>query len=89
MRGPKADAPRVRTTPVRTMGAARFKEQCLALLDELDPQGLVITRHGRPVARLVPYPRTPEALIGALRDRLEVHGDLLSTGLHWDVDAES
>ena len=34
--------------------AAKFKEQCLALLDRVDPDGILITKHGKPVAKLVP-----------------------------------
>ena len=34
---------------------AKFKERCLALLDQLDAQGLVVTKHGKPVARVLPY----------------------------------
>lgn len=71
------------------IGAAKFKEKCLALLDDLDPDGLVITKHGKPVARVIPYPRTPEKLIGSLRHHLIVHGDIMSTGVDWDADAES
>ena len=40
---------------MRTIEAAHFKSQCLALLDELEPDGLIITRRGKPVARVVPY----------------------------------
>ena len=72
--------------PVTTIGAAKFKEQCLALLDSLDAQGLVITKHGQPVARLIPYPKEPGSLIGSLRDKISVHGDIFSTGLAWDAD---
>ena len=36
---------------MKTIGAAKFKENCLALLDQLDPDGLVVTKRGRPVAR--------------------------------------
>ena len=36
---------------MKTIGSAKFKEQCLALLDELDESGLVVTKHGKPVAR--------------------------------------
>ena len=39
---------------MKTIGAAKFKEQCLALLDQLDADGLVITKHGKPIARVVP-----------------------------------
>ena len=39
---------------MQTIGAAKFKEQCLALLDQLDADGLIITKHGKPVARVIP-----------------------------------
>ncbi len=41
--------------PVKSISVAEFKEQFPALLDKLAPQGIVITRHGRPVAKIVPY----------------------------------
>ena len=74
---------------MKKIGATKFKEQCLALLDRLAPEGLVVTKHGRPVARVIPYPRRSENLIGCLRDKIEIHGDILSTGVTWDVDAQS
>ena len=40
---------------MKEIGAAKFKEQCLALLDQLDADGLIITKHGKPVARVIPY----------------------------------
>jgi len=39
---------------MKTVPAAKFKEQCLALLDHVDPEGIIITKHGKPVAKLVP-----------------------------------
>ena len=42
---------------MKKIGAAKFKEQCLALFDKLTPDGLIITKHGKPVARVIPYPR--------------------------------
>jgi len=73
---------------VTSIGAAKFKEQCLALLENLSPEGLVITKHGKPVALVTPYPKESSDLIGCLRDKIEVHGDLLSTGVAWDADAQ-
>jgi len=73
---------------MKTMGAAKFKAQCLALFDKLSPEGIVITKHGKPVARVLPYPQQPEAMIGALRDKIIVRGDILSTGKSWDADAQ-
>lgn len=77
------------STKSKTVAAARFKEQCLSLLDNLDAEGLVITKHGKPVARLIPYARQSAALIGSLAGKLEIKGDLLSTGVAWDADAQS
>lgn len=74
---------------MRQIGAARFKEQCLSLLDELDPDGLVITKHGRPVARLIPYSTMGKDLIGSLHEKIKIKGDILATGLRWDANAQS
>ena len=38
----------------KTMGASEFKEKCLAVLEEVGPEGVVITKHGKPVAKLIP-----------------------------------
>lgn len=74
---------------MKTIGAAKFKAQCLALLDELDPDGLVVTKRGKPVARVLPIPKRPADLIGSLKGKVKVTGNVLSTGLTWDADAES
>ena len=71
---------------MKTIGAARFKEQCLALLDRLGPDGLVVTKHGRPVARVLPYEQDPASLIGSLRNELKIKGDIMSTGVRWDAE---
>jgi prevent-host-death family protein len=70
----------------KTIGAARFKEQCLSLIDSLDQEGIVITKHGRPVARVLPIAAEPSELIGSLAGRLEIKGDILSTGESWDAE---
>jgi prevent-host-death family protein len=71
----------------RTVGAAQFKEQCLALIDTLDAEGIVITKHGKPVARLVPIESASSELLGALAGKLKIKGDILSTGVSWDVES--
>jgi prevent-host-death family protein len=70
---------------MRKVAAAKFKEQCLAILDRLDPEGIVITKHGKPVARLLPVERASADLIGVLRGRIRVKGDVQSTGVAWDA----
>ena len=74
---------------MKVIGAAKFKEQCLALLDNLGNEGLVITKRGKPVARLLPVERHDAELIGSLRDKIVVRGDILATGVIWDADAQS
>lgn len=74
---------------MKTIGAAKFKEQCLALLDSLDTDGLIVTKHGKPVARVVPYDQQWADLIGSLRHKIEIKGDIFTTGVRWDADAQS
>jgi prevent-host-death family protein len=39
---------------MRRISASKFKEQCLSLLDDLGAEGIVITKRGKPVAKLIP-----------------------------------
>ena len=71
---------------MRTIEAAQFKAQCLALLDELESDGLIITRGGKPVARVVPYARGDADLIGSLRGKIRIKGDIATTGVPWNAD---
>ncbi len=72
---------------MKTVGAAAFKAQCLSLLDRLDDEGLVVTKHGTPVARVVRYAESDGDLIGSLQGTIEVRGDVFSTGAHWNASA--
>lgn len=51
-----------------TISAAKFKAECLALLDTVarTGRGLVVTKRGRPVARLVPLEAAARALEGSI-----------------------
>ena len=73
---------------MKTIGAAKFKEQCLALLDQLDAEGLVVTKHGKPVARVIPFDQQSASLIGSLRHKVKVQGDIFATGIRWNPDAQ-
>lgn len=69
------------------IAAGDFKARCLKLLDEVAKTGepLVITKHGKAVAKLVPMPPNQE-LFGALRGSVLAEGDLI-TPLDDDWDA--
>ena len=73
---------------MKTLDVVTFKEQCPAILDHLDAEGLIITKRGKPVARVVPYDREFAGLIGSLREKIEIRGDVLSTSARWNADAE-
>jgi prevent-host-death family protein len=69
------------------LSASKFKEQCLALLDHLEPDGMVITKHGKPVARLIPIESGCAELIGSMKGKIKVTGDIFSTGIAWDAES--
>jgi prevent-host-death family protein len=71
---------------MKQIGAAKFKEHCLAILDEVDEEGIVITKRGRPVARLMPVHTASGDLIGSLTPYMVITGDLCSTGVRWDAE---
>jgi len=72
---------------MQKINASKFKEQCLALLENLEPEGILITKHGKPVARLVPASSSCAELIGSMKDKIHVQGDILSTGIKWDAES--
>jgi prevent-host-death family protein len=71
---------------MKQIAAAKFKEQCLSLLDEVDQDGIVITKRGRPVAKLIPFAADSASLIGSLKDKLKIKGNIFSTGIKWDAE---
>jgi prevent-host-death family protein len=70
-----------------SISASKFKEQCLSLLDRVDDQGIVITKHGKPVAKLVRFESSFSHLIGALKGKLKIKGDIFSTGERWNAES--
>lgn len=77
---------------MKSMNASNFKARCLAILDEVESTGEVITilKRGRPVAQLVPlmydendYPQRQ------LKGSVTIHGDVISPVLPssaWDAE---
>ena len=69
----------------KEIGAGKFKAQCLALLDEvaLTGQELIVTKRGKPVAKIVPVTEieTPSLLGSVLWE-----GDIISPiDEEWDA----
>jgi prevent-host-death family protein len=74
---------------MKSMAAGKFKDRCLKTLGEVasTKRAVVITKRGRPVAKLVPYvqPAKGNGLAGSV---LREGGDPFSTGAQWDADAD-
>jgi prevent-host-death family protein len=65
---------------MKTIAAGKFKARCLALMDEVQSkrQPLVITKRGKPVAKLVPADNGKDDFIGSLKGVFRVVGDIES-----------
>jgi prevent-host-death family protein len=76
----------------RTIMASRFKAECLAILDQVDQLkiSVVVTKHGRPVARLVPMEAGGgmDDLVGSVTLVAEDDEAYYSTGATWDAEAQ-
>jgi antitoxin (DNA-binding transcriptional repressor) of toxin-antitoxin stability system len=74
---------------MKSVAAGRFKDVCLKMLDEVaaSKTPVVITKRGRPVAKLVPYvaPSSSTTLAGSVVREV---GDPYGTGESWDADAD-
>lgn len=70
--------------------ASKFKEKCLALLDQVarTKVPLTVTKHGRPVARVVPMDdKQPQRLTkGSVRLLKKEDSAYFSTGESWEVE---
>ena len=64
----------------KTIEASEFKAKCLALLDEVARTGecFVITKHGKPVAKLVPISTGTDEIYNFLGGRGATIGDVVS-----------
>lgn len=73
---------------MKSIAAGKFKDVCLKTLDDVatTKTAVVITKRGRPVAKLVPYvePARKRSLAGSVVREV---GDPFATGERWDADA--
>jgi prevent-host-death family protein len=67
------------TMVTKRISAAHFKAQCLSLMDQVEAQRgeIVITKRGRPVAKLVPIEQAPRSIFGCMAGTVEILGDLI------------
>jgi prevent-host-death family protein len=74
----------------RTVMASRFKAECLAILDQVEQlkMSVTITKHGRPIARLVPLEDAAEfaPTMGSVRLVAEDDAAYYGTGEAWHAE---
>lgn len=77
----------------KTIAAGEFKAKCLHLLDEVAERRmpLVITKRGKPVAKLVPIDDKPvDDIYGCMAGTIRILGDIVSPlDVEWNADIEN
>jgi antitoxin (DNA-binding transcriptional repressor) of toxin-antitoxin stability system len=65
---------------MKKMAAGFFKTNCLAVMDEVQArrETVVITKHGKPVAKLVPVNTDPDEIYNFLAGKGAIKGDVVS-----------
>jgi prevent-host-death family protein len=68
---------------MKKMAAGEFKVHCLAVMDEVQSkrQSVLITKRGKPVAKLVPVEKEKDDIFGFMRGKIKVTGDIVSPAL--------
>jgi len=68
--------------PIKTIPAGAFKARCLAIMDEVASkrESVVITKRGKPVAKLVPVEKEKDDIFGFMKGKgkIEIKGDIVS-----------
>jgi prevent-host-death family protein len=66
----------------KTIPAGAFKARCLAIMDEVASkrESVVITKRGKPVAKLVPVEKEKDDIFGFMKGKgkIEIKGDIVS-----------
>ena len=75
-----------------TIGAGEFKAKCLKLLDEVQTtkRAIVITKHGKPVATVIPYAPKGATPLGSMKGSIKIFGDIIGpTGEDWNAEQDN
>ena len=68
---------------MKTIPAGTFKARCLAIMDEVASkrESVIITKRGKPVAKLVPVEKEKDDIFGFLKGKVSILGDVVSPAL--------
>lgn len=71
--------------------AGEFKAKCLKLMDDAQNQHMsfIITKHGKPIARLIPFQEQPINAFGCMQNTVTIVGDIINPiDAHWESNDE-
>lgn len=72
------------------ISAAKFKAKCLKIMDSVNTyhEEVIITKHDKPVAKLIPYSLKPgKSIFGYLKNSVRINGGIIdSIDDTWDAD---
>ncbi len=75
-------------TKEKVLTATEFKAKCLRVLENLGPNGVIVTKRGTPIAKVTPISaRNNAKLIGSMKGKVIVKGNIFSTGIKWDAES--
>ena len=65
---------------MKKMAAGVFKAKCLAVMDEVQAkrETVIITKRGKPVAKLVPVGKEKDEIYGFMKGKGRILGDIVS-----------
>jgi len=68
---------------MKKMAAGKFKVHCLAVMDEVAAkrEPVLITKHGKPVAKLVPVNEKKDEIYGFLAGKGRIKGNIVKPAL--------
>lgn len=72
----------------RIIKASVFKAKCLALIDEVASTGdaIIVTKNGKPLAKLVPHQPPKQSPLGIWKDKVIIKGDIIAPiDVEWDA----
>ena len=83
---PAKKAPKKERSPLnksimqeQNFSVSEFKKHCLALFEEIQHKGeeILITKHGEPIAKVIPLRKEHQPLRGSMKDQLIINGDIV------------
>lgn len=72
---------------MKKLSATEFKSRCLSILDNLESEGIEITKHGKTVAKVIPVEQQSMSLIGCMKGKIKKKGNIFSTGMIWNAES--